>query len=258
MLFLHEYIAQFRDEETEERIRLADRLEEVKATFDVFLEGRPLNALQDFVDTYNWLGSKDTKQEYSINQNLARNLPGALMQDFLLHLVIWIGREFPTLDAFTEVRVPFGRYPLWSNGRVFFSSPCEQSDIAAGYLLENGEPVINEEPWPKQPFYRLNAGQSVAPLLTLNSKIRVSQSEFFDWLGRETLMTKGNPHCLSIQVALRKEMDMNIVEASQADDKFFLIGTGGEGRVVPRPLEFERLVEVIHDHFADAFAPHPV
>jgi hypothetical protein len=70
--------------------------------------------------------------------------------------------------------------------------------------------------------------------VTVNTKIRVSQSEFFDWHGREQLMTKGNPHCLSIQVVLRREMDLAIVEAAQAGGKFFLLGEGGERNVVPR------------------------
>lgn len=70
------------------------------------------------------------------------------------------------------------------------------------------------------------------PLSTINSKIRISQSEFFDWLGRGQLMNRGNPHCLSVQIALRKEMDLTIVEASQASTKFFLFGDGGERSVI--------------------------
>jgi len=85
-------------------------------------------------------------------------------------------------------------------------------------------------------------------IVTINSKIRVSQSEFFDWLGREQLMTKGNPHCLSVQVALRKEMDFSIVEAAQSIDKFFLIGEGGERNVVPNRDELNRFINVFREH----------
>lgn len=85
-------------------------------------------------------------------------------------------------------------------------------------------------------------------MITVNSKIRVSQSEFFDWLGRSQLMSKGNPHCLSIQVALRKEMDLNIVEVAQARTRFFLLGAGTEYNVVPSQTELDRLIETVSEH----------
>jgi hypothetical protein len=94
------------------------------------------------------------------------------------------------------------------------------------------------------------------PLVTVNSKIRVSQSDFFDWLGREELMTKGNPHWLSVQVALRKEMDMSIVEAAQAGDEFFLLGTGGETTVIPNHLELERFRQKVNGHLEERMG-HP-
>jgi hypothetical protein len=233
MLFLHDYIAQFRNVGTGPRFELAELLTQTKSAYDLFVEGGdPLTAFELFVERYNWLGIN--KAAYGISQNESRNLVGALMQDYLLHLVIKLCEPYPALDVFTEVPVSFGRYPLWRAGDVQFSSPSEHSDLAVGYILNAaGEVCPGIELWPRQPFYRLPAGQSLFPLVTVNSKIRVSQSEFFDWLGREQLMTKGNPHCLSVQVALRKEMDMSIVQAAQAGDKFFLLGTGGERNVVP-------------------------
>jgi len=87
--------------------------------------------------------------------------------------------------------------------------------------------------------------------VTVNSKIRISQGEFFDWQGREQLMTKGNPHCLSVQAALRKEMDLDIVDAAQAVNKFFLLGEGGETSVTPNLDELDRLVDQISEHLTE-------
>jgi hypothetical protein len=168
---------------------------------------------------------------------------------YLLHLMIKLCERYPALDVFTEVPVPFGRYPLWKAGRVQFATPSERSDLAVGYIIdENGEVRPGSLPWPRQPYYRLPTGLSLFPLVTVNSKIRVSQGEFFDWLGREQLMTKGNPHCLSLQVALRKEMDMSIVQAAQAGDKFFLLGEGGERNVIPKRNELIRFSKAISLH----------
>jgi len=64
-------------------------------------------------------------------------------------------------------------------------------------------------------------------------------------------MTKGNPNCFSVQVVLRKEMDMNIVEAAQAGEKFFLLGGGGERNVKPNPLELNRFIGSFKDHLTD-------
>jgi hypothetical protein len=222
-------------------------LQQTKSAFDIFAEGDPVAAFEIFVERYNWLGSN--KAAYNISQNESRNLVGALMQDYLLHLVIKLCESYPTLDIFTEVPVSFGRYPLWHVGVVQFSSPSERSDLAVGYLLDaQGNVSPGTTPWPRQPFYNLPTGQSLYPLATVNSKIRVSQSEFFDWLGREQLMTKGNPHCLSVQVALRKEMNMDIVDAAQAGDKFFLLGSGGERNVVPNHPELDRFCHTVSEH----------
>jgi len=79
----------------------------------------------------------------------------------------------------------------------------------------------------------------------------VSQSEFFDWHGREQLMTKGNPNCFSAQVVLRKEMDMNIVEAAQAGEKFFLLGSGDERNVKPNVLELDRFNMAFMEHLSN-------
>ena len=250
MRFLQDYIQQFLTEESD-RKNLGQELQTTKDTFDVFGTGNPELAFEGLVQRYNWLGETENKLRYRIDQNLARNLPGAMLQDFLLHLVIQHLREFPALEAFTEVRVPFGRYPLWNSGAVVYKTPSEHSDIAVGYLTENDQVKLSTLPWPRQPFCRLDRGQSILPLVTINTKIRVSQSEFFDWQGREQLMTKGNPHCLSVQVALRKEMDYDIIEAAQARGKFFLLGEGGERNVKPNKAELKRLIHVFREHVSD-------
>lgn len=222
---------------------------QIKASYDVRNQGEPSLAWTGLVDFYNTLGSKKTKDQYSITSNLARNLPGALMQDWLVHLALALTKTRPQLHIFTEVRVPFGIYPVWEAGEVKLKSPSEKSDLAIGYMRDtHGQIVKNEAPWPSAEVTLLKPGYTVVPLITINSKIRVSQSEFFDWQGREQLMTKGNPHCLSLQVALRKEMDYSIVEAAQAGDKFFLLGSGGETNVVPDLEELARLLLVIDDH----------
>ena len=223
----------------------------------MFDGGNPTRALEDFVSQYNWLGQVATKKGFRIDQNLARNLPGALMQDYLLHLAIQLCEPFPQLDVFTEVRVPFGRYPLWDAGAVVYETPCEKSDLAIGYLVEAEQIKANSRAWPHQPYYKLEPKQTMIPLVTMNTKIRVSQSEFFDWQGREQLMTKGNPHCLSVQVALRKEMDYHIVEAAQARGKFFLLGDGGESNVRPDRHELERLLHAVSEHIEDRMSHGP-
>jgi hypothetical protein len=236
--------------ETQPRRDLGLLLQETKTAYDLFVTGDPVLAFEVFVDRYNWLGIN--KADYGISQNESRNLVGALMQDYLLHLVIKLCEPYKSLDVFTEVPVSFGKYPLWKAGEVSFSSPSERSDLAVGYLLNaDGEPCPGTTAWPRQPFYRLPTGQALFPLITVNSKIRVSQSEFFDWFGREQLMTKGNPHCLSVQIALRKEMDMSIVQAAQAGDKFFLLGTGSETKVVPNRSELLRFSHTVAEHLSE-------
>jgi len=248
MKFLREYIDQFKTERATARRELGRKLEKTARAYDIFAGADPQRAFDIFVAKYNWLGDPPHKRQYRIDQNLARNLPGALMQDYLLHLVIKLCEDFPQLDVFTEVRVPFGRYPLWKAGRIDFKTPSEQSDLAVGYIVEDEEVKLSPDPWPRQPFYRIERNQSVRPLVTVNTKIRISQSEFFDWQGREQLMVKGNPHCLSVQVALRKEMDFDIVEAAQASGKFFMLGEGGETNVRPVHSELARLVQVFKNH----------
>lgn len=135
--------------------------------------------------------------------------------------------------------------------RSFFKTPSERSDIAIGYLIEQGKVKLSEQPYPRQPFYKLERYQTVLPLATINSKIRISQSEFFDWLGRGQLMNRGNPHCLSVQIALRKEMDLTIVEASQANSKFFLFGNGRERNVIPNRAELERFIQTFTEHLTE-------
>lgn len=221
MKFLYQYINDFRAGASEAQKQLANLLEETQSAYNIFANANPIEGLEVFVERYNWLGDNNNKQMFDFSQNLSRNLTATLMQDYLVNLVIKLCESYPQLDVFTEVRVPFGTYPIWERGEVSFKTPSERSDIAIGYLLEQGKIKLSDEPWPKQPFCRLGKNQSVLPLFTINSKIRISQSEFFDWLGRGQLMNRGNPHCLSVQIALRKEMDFTIVEASQASRKFF-------------------------------------
>jgi hypothetical protein len=209
------------------------------------------------VDRYNWLGNSETKKTYDIGQNLARNLPGALLQDYLIHLMIRLCEPYPSLDVFSEVKVSFGRYALWKHGAVAYKTPSEKSDLAVGYLMENNEIKPPADPWPRQAYLKLAANQAVQPLITVNTKIRVSQSEFFDWLGREQLMTKGNPHCMSVQVALRKEMDYDIVEAAQATGKFFLLGSGGETTVTPDTDELLRFINTVGLHLTTRMGDPP-
>lgn len=251
MKFLIEYIEDFKRDSDPAKNALADELEETRQTFDLFLGVNPMDGFDTFVERYNWLGQADNKARYNITQNLARNLVGTLMQDFLVNLLIARTEPFPSLRVVTEVRITFGRYPLWHEGKVRYASPAEKSDIAVGYLHREEEIIDPEEDWPRPAVTRLPSDTRVIPLVTINSKVRVSQSEFFDWQGREQLMTKGNPHCLSVQVALRKEMDLDIVDAAQAVDKFFLLGSGGEGRVIPDQEELNRLVEQIDEHLAE-------
>ena len=53
-------------------------------------------------------------------------------------------------------------------------------------------------------------------------------------------------------------MDLNIVEAAQAGEKFFLLGGGGEKCVVVDPIELARLATVIATHLDDnMLIPHP-
>ncbi|AZF66253.1 hypothetical protein [Pseudomonas sp. LBUM920] len=252
MKFIDAYVIDFTSDN--EKVGLADKIREVKASYDAFSVGNAIHAFEEVVEFYNWLGSKHTKETYGVNSNLARNLPGALMQDWLIHVMLSLTKNTPELFLFTEVKVLFGNYPLWEKGGVVYRQPSEKSDLAVGFLQsKDGEIIKSKEPWPNKVYtaQRELNGCSVIPLITVNSKIRVSQSEFFDWQGREQLMTKGHPHCLSVQVALRKEMDYSVVEAAQAGDKFFLLGAGGETNVCPDREELIRFIKTVGDHIQE-------
>lgn len=251
MKFLNQYINDFRLSGSDAQKRLAEILDETRSNYDIFANVNPIDGLEAFVQRYNWLGDNTNKQTFNFSQNLSRNLTAALMQDYLINLIIKLCESYPQLDIFTEVRVPFGTYPIWEAGKVSFKTPSERSDIAIGYLVEDGKIKLSDEPYPKQPIYKLGKNQTVIPLSTINSKIRISQSEFFDWLGRGQLMNRGNPHCLSVQIALRKEMDLTIVEASQASTKFFLFGDGGERSVIPNRAELERFIQIFAEHLSE-------
>ncbi|MBD2608907.1 hypothetical protein H6G81_31415 [Scytonema hofmannii FACHB-248] len=248
---MSQYINDFRASDFQPQKLLADILEETQLSYNIFANANPIDGLEAFVERYNWLGDTANKQRFDFNQNLSRNLTAALMQDYLINLVIKLCEPYPKLEVFTEVRVPFGTYPIWEGGKVSFKTPSERSDIAVGYLVEQGKIKLSDEPYPRQPFYRLGKNQTILPLSTINSKIRISQSEFFDWLGRGQLMNRGNPHCLSVQIALRKEMDLTIVEASQAGRKFFLLGNGGERSVIPNRAELQRFIQAFSEHLTE-------
>jgi len=246
---LEEYIREFLGNQDARQQQLGRRLERCRRSWDVHAGGNARRALRSFVAQYNWFGVN--KGAYNINQNMARNLVGALMQDYLVHLMLGVVKAYPTLDVFTEVRVPFGTYPLWASGGVTFSRPAQQVDVGVGYRMVEDRPVVPKDPWPRRAISQLSGGEVVMPVVVINSKIRVSQSEFFDWLGRDELLAKGNPSCLSAQVALRSEMDLSIVEAAQAKEKFFLLGSGGEANVVQNSEEVGRLVNLVEGHLRE-------
>src|SRR5258708_13829317 len=171
-----------------------------------------------------------------------------MFQDFLIQVVISCLQPYPSLEVFTEVRVPFGRYPIWEAGVINHRVPSQLVDLAVGYRLVDGQPRPCTDPWPHTVCSHLEQNESVVPLVVVNSKVRVSQSEFFDFMGREELLTKGNPTCMSVEVALRAEMDLIIVPASQANDKFFCLGVAVARTVRPRPAEFNPSVECLSTH----------
>lgn len=259
MLQLDAYLDQLRVEVATDRTKkeLLDKFAAAKKAYNLFDGGNPDSAFETFVECYNWFGKN--KARSGVSQNMARNLVGALMQDWLVHLLNSLLKDYEKLQIFTEVQVRFGYYPLWSKGEVKFKTPAERSDLSIGLLVKaaNIEEVLAPtETWPRPVLTAIPPGSCIVPLITINSKIRISQSEFFDWQGRETLMTKGNPHCLSLQVALRKEMDLNIVEAAQAHDRWFLLGAGNETNVVPHRDELERLCETVKDHLFERMKGH--
>lgn len=246
-----EYLSEFMDAGGSKR-DLGNYLTESRTIWQETNQDNLDCSLDKLIECYNFLGQKENKKQYEISQNLARNLPGAMMQDWLIAVCQSVVKLYPKILIFTEVRVPFGKYPLWEEGNVVIGSPSEMSDIAVGYLTRNDEIVDEASSNFDLPISKLNSTkkvkESVLPVITINSKIRVSQGEFFDWLGRESLMTKGNPHCFSIQVCLRKEMDITVVEAAQAEDKWFLLGSGTERNVSPNYDEAQRMFVSIKKH----------
>src|SRR6266403_4706372 len=134
MLLFPDYIVLFRNEAAagdKSREELADQMDACKKAYDISIGGNALGkGFAAFVATYNWLGQPTNKTKYKITQNLARNLPGALMQDWLISLVNVLVKPYPDLEIFSEVPVPFGMYPLWEKGTVGIRSPSERSDIA--------------------------------------------------------------------------------------------------------------------------------
>lgn len=251
MRLLGEYVQAFLSDSDVAKNRLGRALKGTQAKWDA-LKGRdPVGAFDELVNRYNWLGQQGTKTKYGISQNLARNLPGALLQDYLINICIDRLEAYPGLEVFTEVRVPFGAYPVWKKGSVVTQSPGQVVDVAVGSRFIDGTPRLPEGPWPRAAVSKLAKGEVVTPLIAINSKIRVSQSEFFDWVGREELLTKGNPSCLSLQVALRSEMDLSIPELAQLSEQFYLLGRGGERAVVGDIEEVHDLVEVIDRHLEE-------
>ncbi|MGP8078165.1 MAG: hypothetical protein ACLQD8_01695 [Thermoplasmata archaeon] len=231
---------------------LAMRLAKIQSCYDVRAGRAPSEHLTELVDGYNWLGRRNTKTEFSLNQNLSRNIVGALFQDYLTHLAFEFVHDWPSLFVFNEVSTTYGTYTLWKAGEPTQSEPSEKTDVAIGYIL-GADGVVNRQTarWPADVVTHLPPGSSIVPLLLVNSKVRISQSEFFDFMGRTMLMSKGHPHCLSTQAALRKEMDFDIVEAAQARDLFFLFGDGQEGNVRPRPKELARFLKVVRAHLGE-------
>jgi hypothetical protein len=251
MRLLGEYVDQFLADPESGKKRLGRALKETRAKWDVLRGRDPVGAFEHLVKRYNWLGQESTKVNHNLTQNLARNLPGAMLQDYLIHLCIDRLEPYPELEVFTEVRVPFGNYPVWKKGAVVNQSPGQVIDVAVGYRFLGDERHRPTGGWPRPAVSKLGKGETVLPLIAINSKIRVSQSEFFDWVGREELLTKGNPSCLSLQVALRSEMDLSIPELAQLSEQFYLLGRGGERAVVGNVEEVHDLVEVIDRHLEE-------
>lgn len=248
---LGEYVEEFISDPDVGKRRLGRALRTTQATWDVLRGGDPVAAFDGLVERYNWLGQETTKAKYGISQNLARNVPGALFQDLLIHLCTDRLGPYPDLEVFTEVRVPFGSYPVWKKGDVIIQSPGQVVDVAVGCRFVGGTRQVPEGSWPRPAIRKLQKGEVVTPLIAINSKIRVSQSEFFDWVGREELLAKGNPSCLSLQVALRSEMDLSIPELAQLSEQFYLLGRGGERAVVGNVEEVHDLVKVIDRHLEE-------
>lgn len=134
MKFLDDYINDFNLNPNQ--VQLATELSLIKSGYNVHTGGNPRMAFASLAAFYNLLGTQVYKIQYAINSNLARNLPGALMQDWLIHLALDLVRANSSLFIFTEVRVLFGFYPLWNAGVVTIMSPAEKSDLAIGYIRD--------------------------------------------------------------------------------------------------------------------------
>jgi len=248
---LDDYIQKFAADPASAKRRLATILRKDQASWDATAGKDPVEAFTGLVERYNWLGQPKNKKKYGIAQNLARNLPGALMQDFLIHVCVGRLEPYPHLEIFTEVMIPYGSYPVWSKGEVVTRSPRQRIDVAVGSRFKADVRVAPPDEWPRKALSKIDPGDVVYPLIALNSKIRVSQSEFFDWVGREELLTKGNPSCLSLQVALRSEMDLSIVELAQLSEQFCLLGRGGEEAVVGDVDALSSLIAIIDRHLEE-------
>ena len=225
----------------------AEKLSNFQTAYSVFHGQTPSTRLVEFIDFYNFLSVE--KERLGVTGNNLRNTVGVLFEDYLTNVMIECCRGYDRLDVFNQVKTQFGRYILWERGQLREVRPSELSDIVVGYCLTNSAITPTVGTWPKPIVRRLEVTQEVMPLLLVSSKVRVSQPEFFDWLGRAQLMAKGHPHCLTIQIALRKEMDLNVIEVAQSTDHWFQIGDGHEGQVRPIQDGMERLLQHILEHF---------
>jgi hypothetical protein len=173
------------------------------------------------------------------------------MQDFLGQLLLRAVQPFRNLEVFMEAPVAFGLYPTWSGGVISYHAPSHRPDLTVGYRHDSRTmtPIIPPGARSNAPE-KLGLGQIVVPLVLISSKIRISQPEFFDWLGREELVSKGNPHCLSLQVGLRAQLDEVVIDATQSRDHLYLLGAGSRGLVTGNGPALQALYSRIETHIA--------
>ncbi len=112
---LETYVEQFRQQGN---LGLARRLHQARRAWDVHNGGDARASFALFVAAYNWLGAPANKAKYGITGNLSRNLTGALMQDYLIHLVIQRLQPYPMLDICTEALFHSGHIPCGSPDRL--------------------------------------------------------------------------------------------------------------------------------------------
>lgn len=250
MKFLADYIQDYSSTTSPKRHRLATLLQEARKKYHFKENGDPRDGFQILVETYNRIGKE--KESFGVSDNALRLLTGALLQDYLLSVLYRQLQRFQMLDVFAEARVALGFYPLWVEGEVYFVPMSEQSDLAVGLLFhqetKQRHPV--EGDWPRDPVL-VPKDHFIVPLIAVSSKIRVSKPEIFDYLGRAQWMAKGNPHCLYLQVGLRGEMKLSVPEVAQVRDHFFLLGSGGEKKVIGYLDELDRLLETIGKHLTE-------